>query len=94
VDGDGTLNYEEFLAAMVHAGKLDREELLQQVFEQFDTDGSGSITRDELKQVWRVLAWFTGGGASKRLHVHVHVQHRHAAAVRAGVHLGSNTRSI
>jgi calcium-dependent protein kinase len=50
VDGDGTLNYEEFLAAMVHAGKLDREELLQQVFEQFDTDGSGSITRDELQQ--------------------------------------------
>eukprot|EP00879_Flechtneria_rotunda_P004051 GHRR01004294.1.p1 GENE.GHRR01004294.1~~GHRR01004294.1.p1 ORF type:complete len:279 (+),score=107.43 GHRR01004294.1:1153-1989(+) len=49
VNGDGKVDYEEFLAATMHLGKLEREENLYRAFQFFDKDGSGYITRDELR---------------------------------------------
>lgn len=50
VDGDGTIDYQEFLAATMHFSKVNKEEYLLKAFQHFDTDGSGYITRDELVQ--------------------------------------------
>jgi len=51
VNGDGTIDYEEFLAATINMGKLQREENLKTAFEHFDLDGNGQISHDELVQV-------------------------------------------
>lgn len=50
VDGDGTIDYQEFLAATMHFSKVNKEEYLLKAFQHFDIDGSGYITRDELVQ--------------------------------------------
>ena len=50
MDGNGTVSYSEFLAATLSAANVAKEENLIQAFEHFDTDGSGFITRDELKE--------------------------------------------
>ena len=49
MDGNGTVSYSEFLAATLSAANVAKEENLIQAFEHFDKDGSGYITRDELK---------------------------------------------
>ncbi|GLI64986.1 hypothetical protein VaNZ11_008411 [Volvox africanus] len=48
VNGDGMIDYEEFLAATINRSKLEREELLKQAFAKFDENGDGQITRQEL----------------------------------------------
>ena len=48
VDGNGLIDYNEFVAATMQLNRLDREELLQRAFRQLDADGSGNITIDEL----------------------------------------------
>ena len=48
VDGDGSIDYQEFLGATIHMSKLNKEEYLLKAFQHFDTDNSGFITRDEL----------------------------------------------
>lgn len=53
VNGDGKVDYEEFLAATMHLGKLEREENLYKAFQFFDKDGSGYITVDELQTALR-----------------------------------------
>ncbi|XP_010266896.1 PREDICTED: calcium-dependent protein kinase 29-like isoform X2 [Nelumbo nucifera] len=50
VDGNGTIDYIEFIAATMHRHRLEKEEHLYKAFEHFDKDGSGFITKDELKQ--------------------------------------------
>lgn len=37
--GDGTIDYEEFLAATINMGKMNREDHLKRAFEEFDLDG-------------------------------------------------------
>ncbi|XP_010536433.1 PREDICTED: calcium-dependent protein kinase 29 [Tarenaya hassleriana] len=49
VDKSGTIDYIEFITATMHRHRLEREENLIQAFHFFDKDGSGFITRDELK---------------------------------------------
>ena len=49
VDGNGILDYGEFLAATVHLYKIEREETLLDAFAHFDRDHSGYITMDELE---------------------------------------------
>lgn len=49
VDGNGTIDYIEFITATMHRYKLDRDEHLYKAFQHFDTDNSGYITRDELE---------------------------------------------
>ena len=48
VDGDGLIDYNEFVASTMHISKLEKEELLQKAFAQLDRDGSGSISVEEL----------------------------------------------
>nr|CAD70165.1 calcium-dependent protein kinase [Landoltia punctata] len=50
VDGNGSIDYIEFITATMHRHKLEREEHLYSAFSYFDKDNSGYITRDELKQ--------------------------------------------
>lgn len=49
VDGNGSIDYIEFITATMHKHKLEREENLYNAFQYFDTDNSGFITREELK---------------------------------------------
>lgn len=50
IDGDGKIDYKEFLAATIHQSKMAQEENLYKAFKHFDSDGSGYITRDELAE--------------------------------------------
>ncbi|KAL2316755.1 hypothetical protein Fmac_030631 [Flemingia macrophylla] len=49
VDGNGTIDYIEFITATMHRHKLERDEHLYKAFQYFDKDSSGYITRDELE---------------------------------------------
>ncbi|GMN51591.1 hypothetical protein TIFTF001_020737 [Ficus carica] len=49
VDGNGTIDYIEFITATMHRHRLEREEHLYKAFQFFDKDSSGFITRDELE---------------------------------------------
>ena len=49
-DHSGTIDYGEFVAAMLHLKKVQREDHLFAAFSYFDKDGSGYITADELQQ--------------------------------------------
>eukprot|EP00882_Tetradesmus_deserticola_P033647 GHRQ01038454.1.p1 GENE.GHRQ01038454.1~~GHRQ01038454.1.p1 ORF type:complete len:160 (+),score=52.09 GHRQ01038454.1:540-1019(+) len=50
LDGNHTLDFQEFLTATVFMGKLQRRENLMAAFQHFDTDGSGFISEEELLQ--------------------------------------------
>ncbi|KAH6764585.1 calcium-dependent protein kinase 21 [Perilla frutescens var. frutescens] len=49
VDGNGTIDYIEFITATMHRHKLERDEHLFKAFQFFDKDSSGYITMDELE---------------------------------------------
>ncbi|KAF6168112.1 hypothetical protein GIB67_011497 [Kingdonia uniflora] len=49
VDGNGTLDYLEFITATMHRHRLERDDHLYKAFQYFDKDNSGFITRDELR---------------------------------------------
>ncbi|GMH10308.1 hypothetical protein Nepgr_012149 [Nepenthes gracilis] len=49
VDGNGTLNYGEFVAVSVHLKKMTNDEHLHRAFSFFDRDKSGYIEIDELR---------------------------------------------
>ncbi|KAI4319556.1 hypothetical protein MLD38_033141 [Melastoma candidum] len=49
IDNSGTIDYGEFIAAMLHLNKIEREDHLYAAFSYFDKDGSGYITQDELQ---------------------------------------------
>jgi calcium-dependent protein kinase len=51
VDGDGQIDYNEFVAATMNVNQLEKEDLIYKAFQQFDTDGSNSISVDELAMV-------------------------------------------
>jgi calcium-dependent protein kinase len=50
-NGNGTIDYSEFMIAHVDLNKLLQEDKLKEAFELFDIDHSGSITIDEIKKV-------------------------------------------
>lgn len=51
-DGNGTIDFPEFLAMMVRKTKdMDSEEELKQAFKLFDKDGNGFISAAELHHV-------------------------------------------
>lgn len=41
VDGNGTIDYIEFISATMHRQRLERDEHLYKVFQYFDKDNSG-----------------------------------------------------
>jgi len=49
VDGDGTLNYGEFVAVSVHLKKMANDEHLHRAFSFFDKNKTGFIEVDELR---------------------------------------------
>ncbi|KAK4755266.1 hypothetical protein SAY87_009023 [Trapa incisa] len=49
IDNSGTIDYREFVAAMLHLNKVQREDHVHAAFSYFDEDGSGYITKDELQ---------------------------------------------
>ncbi|KAK8487435.1 hypothetical protein V6N11_076655, partial [Hibiscus sabdariffa] len=49
VDGNGSIDYIEFISATMHRYRLERDEDLYKAFQHFDTDNSGFITMDELE---------------------------------------------
>ncbi|KAK6934457.1 EF-hand domain [Dillenia turbinata] len=49
VDGNGTIDYIEFITTTMHRHRLQRDETLYNAFKYFDKDNSGFITRDELE---------------------------------------------
>ena len=49
VNGTGAIDFTEFLLATVNHKKLLSQERMTQVFKMFDKDGSGTISRDEIK---------------------------------------------
>ncbi|CAN1750877.1 Calcium-dependent protein kinase 8 [Linum perenne] len=49
IDGDGTLNYGEFVAISIHIKKLGNDEHLHKAFGFFDQNKSGYIEMDELR---------------------------------------------
>ena len=51
VDGNGSIDYNEFVAATMHLSKLQKEALLRKAFAAFDLNGDGRITEAELKTV-------------------------------------------
>jgi hypothetical protein len=50
IDNSGTIDYGEFIAAMLHLNKVQKEDHLFAAFNYFDKDGSGYITKDELQK--------------------------------------------
>ena len=48
-DGNGKIDFGEFLAAAVNHQKVVTTENLKSAFQLFDTDGNGKITIDEFK---------------------------------------------
>lgn len=57
-NGDGKVDYTEFIAAAYRKDELLSQQNLRGAFRLFDVNGDGSITKDELKQV------FGSGGPS------------------------------
>jgi calcium-dependent protein kinase len=49
VDGDGTLNYGEFVAISVHLKKMGNDEHIHRAFAFFDQNQSGYIEIEELR---------------------------------------------
>ncbi|KAH8025819.1 hypothetical protein HPB51_012141 [Rhipicephalus microplus] len=55
-DGDGTVDFPEFLALMTKKGRsADTEEEIREAFKVFDRDGNGFITAAELRHVMTTL---------------------------------------
>ena len=51
IDHSGFIDYTEFIAASIDEKKLLSKNNLKVVFEMFDTDGSGTISANELNQM-------------------------------------------
>lgn len=55
VDGDGVIDYHEFVAATINVNQLEKEELIYKAFQEFDEDCSNSISLEELEKVLPTL---------------------------------------
>lgn len=62
IDGNGTIDYTEFVMATMTEKNFLTNEKLQQAFNMFDKDGSGTISQDEIKEV----LGFGGSGMTQK----------------------------
>ena len=51
-NGDGKIDYSEFITAAVNRSRLLNAQNLEIAFKMFDQDGNGKISRDELRNVF------------------------------------------
>jgi calcium-dependent protein kinase len=51
LDGNGTIDYTEFVMATIEEKALITNERLLQAFKMFDKDNSGALSSDEIKEV-------------------------------------------
>ena len=51
INGNGLIDYTEFIIASINKEKLLSTERLEETFNLFDADGSGKITASELKEM-------------------------------------------
>lgn len=51
IDGNGTIDYTEFVMATMNQQNMMSNEKLMQAFKMFDKDGSGTISADEIRGV-------------------------------------------
>lgn len=51
IDGSGEIDYTEFITATMNKSQLLSQERLEMAFKLYDIDGSGTITKDELKAI-------------------------------------------
>ncbi|KAK9939450.1 hypothetical protein M0R45_016145 [Rubus argutus] len=59
-DGNGSIDYDEFITATMHLNRMDREEHLYTAFQHFDKDKSGYITTEELESALREYGMHDG----------------------------------
>ncbi|MBA0582232.1 hypothetical protein Gorai_024383, partial [Gossypium raimondii] len=52
-DGNGAIDYIEFITATMHMNRTEREDHFYTAFQYFDEDNSGFITMEELEQALR-----------------------------------------
>ena len=52
INGDGKIDYQEFITAAVNRSRLLNAQNLEIAFKMFDQDGNGVISKDELKSVF------------------------------------------
>jgi calcium-dependent protein kinase len=53
MDGNGSIEYEEFIRAAVNKDFFISDEIIEFAFKFFDKDNSGEITYDEIKEVFK-----------------------------------------
>ena len=51
INGDGTIDFREFMCAISISSKGSIEEKLERAFKMYDSDGDGFITRGELMDI-------------------------------------------
>ena len=56
-EGNNKINYSEFLAATIETKKILDENKLLLLFQEFDVDNSGSITKENLKEKFKIK-WY------------------------------------
>ena len=54
IDGNGFIDYTEFILASMNKEKMLTTERLEATFNLFDKDGSGKITAKELKEILEI----------------------------------------
>ena len=52
LDGNGSIDYHEFLTATINRDKILSKQNLEFAFNAFDKDGSGKISLDEIAQIF------------------------------------------
>jgi calcium-dependent protein kinase len=57
VDGDGFIDYNEFVAATINVNQLEKEDLIYKAFRELDEDGSNTISINELEKVLVILSY-------------------------------------
>ena len=57
-EGNGVINYTEFLAAALPVEKHVTHDMISQVFSNFDTDGDKQVDAENLHAAFAKYGWF------------------------------------